>query len=314
MRKGSAIKQAIETMLRKTWVAAGTKQTLGEMVVRFAGKDAMVVSGITPTNKNLNVLMTLPDFDDNKVFGNDHADRIVAYALHEMGHCLFTKRDEWDDMLAKHHNDVNLHRCINCFEDVRMERALVTSGYAVGAKGLLTALLKHLMIGVDASVFTIVDNVPFAVACNGRQYGIDVSAMLPECYKAIVAEATLRCDALKTTTDACDAGLWLWKALCTAPKTGEQPGDEAGDEQDEDDEQGEKGKGKWKGKGKPKGDKGEKGDDEGEGDGQGEGDGEGDKDEAVAIKVGDNVLCPDGMEGVVTAVSKDGKQANVRSI
>jgi len=211
MRTGSAIKGAVQTVLLKTWKAAQTGMDLRNLVVTFSGEGAFM-SKTNPTFGQVDVLVNLPDFRDDKAFSDDHADRIVAMALHEIGHGFFTDSDAWNAVVEANGGDRLLHRCINAFEDVRMEHALIASGYAAGSERLLTVLLKHMTKDCDESTFKRIENVPFALCVDGRQYGVSVSHLQTK-YAAIVSEAVNRCVDLRSTADSALAGLWLWKEL-----------------------------------------------------------------------------------------------------
>jgi hypothetical protein len=211
MRTGQRIKEAIGTTLRMTWKAAQTGMDLRNLTVTFSGEGACM-SKTNPTFGSVDVLVNLPDFRDDKAYSDDHADRIVAMALHEIGHGFFTDSNAWNDVVMANGSDPLLHRCINAFEDVRMEHALIASGYAAGSERLLTVLLQHMVKGCDVSTFKRIENVPFALCVDGRQYGVSVSHLQTK-YAAIVSEAVNRCASLRTTADAALAGLWLWKEL-----------------------------------------------------------------------------------------------------
>ena len=213
MRKGTAIKQAIHTTLLKTWVAAGRKPV--HLTVRFAGVGAsMMIGGYG------SIIVNLPDFKDDHAYGDEHADRIVAMAIHELGHAFFTDSAKWTAAVVANGSDHGLHRCINAFEDVRMERAIITSGYATGAEKLLTVLLRHMVAGCDADTFKRKENIAFAICVDGRGYGVNTLPLVAPEFRALVSEGIDRCSTLVTTNDAINAGIWLWqklKAIKNAP-------------------------------------------------------------------------------------------------
>ena len=301
MRNGNAIKAAIKTTLQMTWAAAKQTRRLDTLIVRFAG------TGASMTRNNHDISVNLPDFLGSKAYSDAHADRIVAMALHEIGHGFFTVDAAWDDVVCANDRDPLLHRCINAFEDVRMERALIDSGFAVGARKLLPVLLAHMVKDVKAETFSDKANIPFAICVNGRGYGIDVLPLVRDpVFVAIIEQGIARCAGLRSTADAAAAGLWLWrllKQLDAAPPTQpDQPDD--GDKPDaptEDGEQGEDGDEPTEG-----GEQGDEGEGEGDGEGDGEGEGEGEGDGESVIKVGDRVLCPDGKIGTVRSIDASG--------
>jgi hypothetical protein len=216
MRKGTAIKAAIETTLRKTWSNFG--RAPAHFAIRFAGHGAcMSAAGNQLT-------ITLPDFKDDHLYHDDHADKIVAMALHELGHGLFTDSELWDDFVrsqSKGRTDRLLHRCINAFEDVREEREIIKSGHAVGSDRLLRTLLQVMIKDCTAESFNNIENVPFAVCIDGRGYGVSVSHLQSK-YAKIVAEGVARCADLQTTQDSCIAGAWLWQELKQAQQQEQQ--------------------------------------------------------------------------------------------
>ena len=216
MRKGFAIKVAIDTTLRKTWAAAGvTGIPLGNLKTTFQGQGACVRETGVDQKGRKNVWVNLPDFLDAHAYADDHADRIVAYALHELGHVLFTVRLPWDRAVQRAPLVVQerLSRCINVFEDVRMERQVITSGVAAGADRLFKQLLRHVCDKADPRTFELIDNVPMAIRINGSNYGIDVLGNVPEKWKGIAVEGIAKCAGLKTTDDSVAAGRWLYEKL-----------------------------------------------------------------------------------------------------
>ena len=239
MRKGTAIKQAISTTLMKTWVAAGREPV--NLTVRFAGTGASMMH-----EKSGGIIVNLPDFKDDHAYGDEHADRIVAMALHELGHAFFTDSPKWTNAVRENGGSHDLHRCINAFEDVRMERALITSGYATGAEKLLTVLLRHMVAGCDSDTFKRKENIAFAICVDGRGYGINVLPLVAPEFRALVSEGISRCAALVKTEDAIKAGIWLWQALKKLknpppPDDGEEGDEGDGEKGDGDEGEGEKG-------------------------------------------------------------------------
>lgn len=204
MRKGTAIKAAVETTLRKTWANFGHEQI--NFSIRFAGHGACM------SKLHNAVSVTLPDFKDDHLYSDEHADKIVAMALHELGHALFTDQDAWDKCVRDEKSDPLLHRCINAFEDVREEREIIKSGNALGSERLLRTLLQVMTKDCTAETFDNIENVPFAVCIDGRGYGVSVSHLQGK-YAAIVAKGVARCANLQTTLDSCTAGVWLWNLL-----------------------------------------------------------------------------------------------------
>ena len=216
MRKGFAVKAAISTVLEKSWAAAahgGIK--LAELDVRFSGTGASVVK--THRYNGIRAVINLPDFKDDVGYTDIVVDRFVAMALHELGHVWFTADAEWDAPLVAHSvGDIKpalLHKCINAFEDVREERCVIDSGYAVGSTKLFPVLLAHMIVGCTVDTFKLIDNVPFAICVDGRGYGPSVAALVDPRFKALFDEGVARCAGQRSTADAAENGVWLWKAL-----------------------------------------------------------------------------------------------------
>jgi len=242
MRKGFAVKVAISTVLEKSWAAAahgGIK--LMELDVRFSGTGASVIK--TLFYDGIRAVINLPDFKDDVGYSDVVVNRFVAMALHELGHVWFTNDAEWDGPLILHSvagiKPALLHKCINAFEDVREERAVIDSGYAAGSATLFPVLIAHMIKGCTVESFKLIDNVPFSICVDGRGYGPSVAGLIDPRYKALFDEGVARCAGQRSTADAAANGVWLWKALKQEQKQQEQEqqkqeqqdaGDDAGDD------------------------------------------------------------------------------------
>lgn len=212
MRKGSEVKQAVTVTLQKTWAAARVKINLDELIVRFAGMGACMTKQAGHRG-GLKVMVSLPDIADNAALSDSQVDEIVAMALHELGHAFFTDASVWDKTVQRCSPDPLLHRCINAFEDVRMERAVIDSGYAAGSARLFPVLLQSLTAGCNKETFKHATNVAFAVCVDGRQYGTSVSRLVPAKWQDVVAQGVSRCAAQADTAAACANGVWLWEQI-----------------------------------------------------------------------------------------------------
>lgn len=218
MRTGAAVKTAIAVTLKKTWEAARQQgMPLFELHLSFAGTGArMSKRDRCGVKALLDVFIQLPDFDDKRIYNATVIDRMVAMALHELGHAWFTDDNQWNYAMETNGGSMELHRCINAFEDVRQERKIIDSGYAVGAGSLLPVLLRHMVKDCTTESFEQVTNVAFAVCVDGRGYGVSVAHLMPPKFKGIFDQAVAKCATLKTTDDAANAGVWLWKELASA--------------------------------------------------------------------------------------------------
>ena len=216
MRKGFAVKAAISTVLEKSWAAAAHGGLrLAELDVRFSGTGASVVK--THLHNGIRAVINLPDFKDDVGYSDAVVDRFVAMALHELGHVWFTADAQWDAPLVAHSvfgiKPTLLHKCINAFEDVREERCVIDSGYAVGSTKLFPVLLAHMIVGCTAESFKLIDNVPFSICVDGRGYGPSVAGLVDPRFKALFEEGVARCAGQRSTADAAENGVWLWKEL-----------------------------------------------------------------------------------------------------
>jgi len=216
MRKGFAVKAAISTVLEKSWAAAAHDGIrLAGLDVRFSGTGASVIK--TVFYDGIRAVINLPDFKDNIGYSDEVVNRFVAMALHELGHVWFTSNEEWDAPLIAHSvggiKPALLHKCINAFEDVREERAVIDSGYAVGSAKLFPVLIAHMIKGCTVESFKLIDNVPFSICVDGRGYGPSVAGLVDPRYKALFDEGVARCAGQRSTADAAANGVWLWEAL-----------------------------------------------------------------------------------------------------
>lgn len=129
--------------------------------VRFQGSGAY-------TDGNL---ITLPNFLDDALIPYDEFRRLQAYALHELGHVVFSKFGP-----KYFFNDTFLSRMHNAVEDIWMEGQIVKSGIVPGSGDLFHELGEHCMEGpVD---WTNPHNIAFALVCFGRGLHSDWSPRL----------------------------------------------------------------------------------------------------------------------------------------
>ena len=246
------MKQAIATVLAKTWIAAKVSESLGDLKVTFAGHGAYMTKVANKSALSLRVV--LPDLDDHRGYGDQEVDRVVAMALHELAHGFFTDDFAWDRVLDENYPINNLsynsakrhrlHRCINAIEDVRIERRLIDSGYAAGSGSLLPVLLQHMCKTADVGTFKLIENVPFAVCIEGRGYGVSVSHLLTK-WVDLIDEFSIRSRSTRSTEEAASLGLELFMRLEQKEKEQKQEqeqkqgqGQEQKQEQEQEQEQG----------------------------------------------------------------------------
>jgi len=164
----------------------------GAVRVRFAGNGASV------ERTDRGNLINLPTHGwDNKL--------IPAVLLHELGHVLFTDSSLWADAVISNGRCHTLHRCINAFEDVRIERELVGSGYVGNAAQIFDELIQHLVSEISLQTLNNTQNIAFII----RLIASGAKIAVPANYIETVREGVRSCALLKTTQDSIDAGLWL---------------------------------------------------------------------------------------------------------
>ena len=216
MRKGSAVKAAVATVLQKTWSAAKVSGKLSDLTVTFSGQ-AAYMSKVHNSSMGLSIRVVLPDLDDNRLYSDKEVNRIVAMALHELAHGYFTDDRAWESVLdsnldCNREKQHGLHRCINAMEDVRIERQLIDSGFAAGSGSLLPVLLQHMVKDATVETFKLIANVPFAICVNGRGYGVSVSHLLTK-WVDLIDEFSIRSRSTRSTAEAAALGLELFLRL-----------------------------------------------------------------------------------------------------
>ena len=164
----------------------------GVFRVRFAGTGASV------ERTDRGSLINLPTHGwDNKL--------IPALLLHELGHVLFTDSSLWVDAVISNGRCHALHQCINAFEDVRIERELVGSGYVGNAAQIFDELNQHQVSEFSLQTLNNTQNIAFVI----RLIASGATITVPANYVETVHEGVRLCALLKTTQDSIDAGLWL---------------------------------------------------------------------------------------------------------
>lgn len=236
MRNGNEIKKAINTTLQKTWVAAKTGIHLRKLDVRFYGEQAYMTK---KTINGVEVLVNLPDFLGTRMYPDETADRILGFAIHEIGHGFFTDVDAWNNYVAIHGHDALLHLCINAFEDVRMERATINSGYVVGAKRLFNVVLKHITKDTTPEGLAMRENIPYAICIEARHYETSIRSLIPDAYLPLIDASIKIADKMQTCNDAIAAGDWLWKQISNIKRNAEPQKQNAGQSEDQSENQSE---------------------------------------------------------------------------
>lgn len=154
----SEAKGAIEGALERVFRAGG------------GGIEKVVVTWGRPAcaQKDLDRLeVGLPDLDHNKKYTVSELNHWIGFALHEVGHGLFTNFDATGKGFV--------FKLLNGMEDPAIEQALINSGIAPASKSIFEQLVNH-MIGGEMP--TTAKNIPFTLAVEGRRlngYKIDAA-------------------------------------------------------------------------------------------------------------------------------------------
>jgi cobaltochelatase CobT len=89
-------------------------------------------------NGKLHTNITFPFLPATALLKRFEADIFHGYAIHEMGHNLYTDIAVWKDAVAQ-----KVSRLVNCFEDPRQEREIIAKHKFGNAKKSLTALTVY---------------------------------------------------------------------------------------------------------------------------------------------------------------------------
>lgn len=145
---GAALKVALQSMVERTLVA--TRGISPQSTARVIYATSACVQHRWDGNDKqgrrvVNAVIMLPDFDDVSLVPRAFADEMTAYTLHELAHCLFTNPRAFSNgvlILARDHNisQDDAKGIFNAIEDVRIEAALLASGYAAGFRGVIRTL------------------------------------------------------------------------------------------------------------------------------------------------------------------------------
>jgi hypothetical protein len=140
-----------------------------------------------------------PAIGDTADISTAEFNRLVGYALHELGHAWFTTAKHWDDAVREAGADGPLlHNLINGLEDPRIELCVIKSGYAANARPLFESLTNHLLSKGKPGDYVNPDdlkNVAFQLAIEGRRlngYGISVKSVWERSKYAAAINAALQ--------------------------------------------------------------------------------------------------------------------------
>lgn len=123
-------------------------------------------------------VITLPNFLDDAVIPHDEFRRLQAFALHELGHVIFSKFGP-----QYFFTDAFLSRMHNAVEDIWMEGEIVKSNLIPGSGELFHELGEHCMSSSPVD-WTNPHNIAFALVCFGRGLHSDWSPRLNPIFAA----------------------------------------------------------------------------------------------------------------------------------
>ena len=270
---GIHVKRSITSTFER--VIAATNNVANSIRFEWRGNTA----GIKINKGHLTVFF--PAIDEGADISKKLFNDLVGYALHEIGHGWFTDNDAWDEAVKTHGKE--LHRLINGLEDPRIERAVITCGYAPNAQNLFESLVNNILNdgGYDIKPDDIV-NIGFICAIEGRRlngYPIPFDECITRHYfSTAIREAVTAAHTAKNTREIIRIAITLFDAIKNGAKgkpddTQSKPCEDGSpdDSKDEADTSTEDGK--------PNGNDGDDGNDSDDADADGAGSGKGSYDE-----------------------------------
>ena len=105
-------------------------------------------------------IINLPNFVDDALIPHDEFRRLQAFALHEIGHVIFSKFDAFQ-------GETFFKRMHNAVEDLWMENEVVKSGLIPGANALFQELAEHCLHEGPVD-WNLPGNIAFALVTYGR--------------------------------------------------------------------------------------------------------------------------------------------------
>ena len=160
---GIEIKRGVEATLERVFHATGNH--FDKLTVVWNGKTAGVSAKKIGKGVDANVIF--PSIDETKAVDKKLFNKLIGYALHELGHVWFTTNQPWEDARDQHGSFVS--SLINGLEDPRIERCVYESNYAPNARALFENLTNAVLEKdgyVDPDDFK---NIPFMLAIEGRR-------------------------------------------------------------------------------------------------------------------------------------------------
>ena len=160
---GIEIKRGVEATLERVFHATGNH--FDKLTVVWNGKTAGVSAKKVGKCVDANVIF--PSIDETKAVDKKLFNKLIGYALHELGHVWFTTNQPWEDARDKHGSFVS--SLINGLEDPRIERCVYESNYAPNARALFENLTNAVLEKDGYVQPDDFKNIPFMLAIEGRR-------------------------------------------------------------------------------------------------------------------------------------------------
>lgn len=193
---GAQLKAAIPGMLARTLsVVPHVNAQRSTVRVTFVGTDAFCKTDCAWDRNKLivRVLINLPAIGNSEQITRGQANSWTAYALHELAHAIFTPHGNWMHGMTRFALECGTsqgvaHKWINSYEDVIIERLMISLQYARGfaplVKGLVGRHLDDMVASPDAAMTLHAlsrgdpRGFPLAVAYCHRKYGLPRAALI----------------------------------------------------------------------------------------------------------------------------------------
>ena len=160
---GIEIKRGVEATLERVFHATGNR--FDKLTVVWNGKTAGVSAKKVGNGVDANVIF--PSIDETKAVDKKLFNKLIGYALHELGHVWFTTNQPWEDARNKYGSFVS--SLINGLEDPRIERCVYESNYAPNARALFENLTNAVLEKDGYVQPDDFKNIPFMLAIEGRR-------------------------------------------------------------------------------------------------------------------------------------------------
>ena len=160
---GIEIKRGVEATLERVFHATGNR--FDKLTVVWNGKTAGVSAKKVGNGVDANVIF--PSIDETKAVDKKLFNKLIGYALHELGHVWFTTNQPWEDARDQHGSFVS--SLINGLEDPRIERCVYESNYAPNARALFENLTNAVLEKDGYVQPDDFKNIPFMLAIEGRR-------------------------------------------------------------------------------------------------------------------------------------------------